>query len=115
MDVRIRGRKAAGDLWEVRSRGAVAAVTVALAAICLRLQALEAPLVWGLVLLALIGVGQAVAPLGHERAAEAEVLRALGASDRALVACALLESGAMGAIAGLVGALLALASGQLPR
>ncbi len=86
---------------------------VGVGALCPRMQALEAAVTAGVVLLMLLGVGLALAPLGRARAAEAPVLRLLGATDSEALYFAALEAGALGAPNRLAGALLAFTLGPL--
>lgn len=109
--LRIRATKAVGDLWAARGHGALAALVIGLGAVCTRLQALDAVVAAGVALLTLLGVGLALTPLGRARAAEARLLCLLGATDAVAVSFAVVEAGALGGLAGLAGALLALALG----
>ena len=107
MDTSIRRKKILADLWDARL-GVAAALTVsALGCIWLRVTpALEA---WLLaILISVIVVAQAVMPLARARAAEAPVLRALGASDNTASLFALVEGGVLGGLAGLVAVAFAL-------
>jgi predicted lysophospholipase L1 biosynthesis ABC-type transport system permease subunit len=107
VDTSIRRKKILADLWDARL-GVAAALTVsALGCIWLRVTpALEA---WLLaILISVIVVAQAVMPLARARAAEAPVLRALGASDNTASLFALVEGGVLGGLAGLVAVAFAL-------
>jgi hypothetical protein len=103
MDMRVRQRKVLGDLWSARLGVAVSAVAVVLGSVWLRLQPTGGLDVWLVpVLLTLLVIGQAAGPLARARATEQTVLRALGADDGAAERFAMIEGGALGALAGVV-------------
>jgi predicted lysophospholipase L1 biosynthesis ABC-type transport system permease subunit len=113
VDTRVRQRKVLGDLWSARFGVALSAIAVVLGSVWLRLEPAGQPDVWLVaVVLTLLVIGQATAPLGRARATEQTVLRALGAEDRAPIHFALVEGAALGALAGVVALVVGPSLGQ---
>jgi len=101
----VRARKVAADLrTTTRGQFVLASLAVLLGQLSLLLWPPAEPMgslgVLGLVLLV---IGQATRALGHERAAEQRLLRALGASDAFAAQVAVFEGALLGGLAGVLG------------
>jgi hypothetical protein len=114
VNTEVRRKKVLADLWDVRVGVAAALVVTALGCIWLRvspatgawqlamLRVSPATGAWQLaMLISVVAVAQSVMPLATARAAEAPMLRALGASDNAASRFAIVEGGLLGGLAGL--------------
>jgi predicted lysophospholipase L1 biosynthesis ABC-type transport system permease subunit len=107
VDTAIRRKKVLADVWDARLGAAASLLVTALG--CIWLRVTPGFEVWPLALLiSLVVVAQAVVPLAQARAAEAPVLRALGATDDTAALFAAVEGGALGGLAGLVAVAFAL-------
>jgi hypothetical protein len=111
VDTSVRRKKILFDVWDARVGAAASIVVTALG--CIWLRVTPGFDVWPLaMLISLVVVVQAVVLLAQARAAEAPVLRALGATNDAASLFAAVEGGALGGLAGVAAVALGPSLGQ---